>query len=91
MKVRFIPMDNQVIVQPNKKAKVTAGGLIIPDTVKSEDDPVAKIISIGPDVKKYKVGDSIIASQHGPMKLPGPDGYYILNENIIVCKVMVVS
>ncbi|MGB4076178.1 MAG: co-chaperone GroES [Minisyncoccia bacterium] len=88
------PLSDRVVVKPiEKDEKVSASGIIIPDTVDKEKPAKGKVIAVGPG--KYdedtlipmqvKVGQTVLFSKYGydEVKVDG-ENYYILSESQIL-------
>ncbi len=96
MKLPIRPMDERILVKPVEEGeKKTAGGIIIPDTVK-EKPTMAEVVALGNDVEKtteiksklsevLKVGDKVLHSKYGGTEIEW-DGnkYLILNRSDIL-------
>lgn len=75
--------DRVVAVQIEAEAK-TASGIYLPD--KAQEKPkVAKVESVGPDVKSVKKGDQIIYEEFKStnVKVDGADYVIVSEENIL--------
>jgi chaperonin GroES len=59
----FRPLHARVLVNPEKGADRTPGGLYIPENGK-EKPQIAKVIAIGPDAKHVAVGDRILFGKY---------------------------
>ena len=89
------PLGDRVVVKPSDKneEKVSASGIIIPDTVNKEKPAKGKVVAVGPG--KYddgdlipmsvKVGQTVLFSKYGydEVKINGEE-YYILSESQIL-------
>lgn len=88
------PLGDRVVVKPiEKEEKVSASGIIIPDTVNKEKPMKGKVIAVGPG--KYddgaiipmqvKVGQTVLFSKYGydEVKVDGVE-YYILAETQVL-------
>ena len=88
------PLGDRVVVAPaEKEEKVSASGIIIPDTVDKEKPAKGKVVAVGPG--KYddgelvpmqvKVGQTVLFSKYGydEVKVDGKE-YYILSESQIL-------
>ncbi len=60
--MKFAPTDKRVLIQPDEKEKVTATGIIIPDSVKAER-PVTGVIIKGSET--FKEGARVLYSKYG--------------------------
>lgn len=89
----FSPLDDRVLVQPEKAAEKTPGGLYIPDTV--QERPLeGKIVSVGPGHRNkkgrlrpldVKLGDRIMYSAHAgsSVDLDGQEFLLLREEEIL--------
>lgn len=79
----FEPMQDRVLVQPNKPEVKTAGGIIIPESMQ-KPIPGGVIKAIGPDVGGAKaiidqnpldIGDKVLYGEHAgfPVVVDGED------------------
>lgn len=88
------PLGDRVVVQPiDKEEKVSASGIIIPDTADKEKPMKGKVVAVGPG--KYdedtlvpmqvKVGQTVLFSKYGydEVKVEGVE-YYILSESQVL-------
>lgn len=53
------PLADRIVAEPTAAEAKTASGILLPDQAK-EKTQVAKVLSIGKDVKEIKVGDQIV-------------------------------
>ncbi len=94
--VGVTPLGDRVLVLPvGKDEKVSASGIIIPETVDKERPDQGTVVAVGPG--KYnedgdglvpmsvKVGDKVIFSKYGPdeIKIEGKEYYVIAESNIL--------
>lgn len=88
------PLGDRVVVRPiEKEEKVSASGIIIPDTADKEKPMKGKVVAVGPG--KYdedtlvpmqvKVGQTVLFSKYGydEVKVEGVE-YYILSESQVL-------
>ncbi len=86
-KVNIKPLADRVLVEPAAAETKTAGGIIIPDTVK-EKPQKGTVIAVGPGKKDepltVKVGDQILYGKYGgtDIAIDGKD-YLIMRESDI--------
>ncbi len=89
------PLGDRVVVKPADKneEKVSASGIIIPETVDKEKPAKGKVVAVGPG--KYddgelvpmqvKVGQTVLFSKYGYDEVKvGGEEYYILSESQIL-------
>lgn len=94
-KIGFQPLGDRVVVKPiAKEEKVSAGGIIIPDTVSKEKPMQGKVIAVGPGrynedgdgriPMEVKVGQQVMFKKpwDEPVKIDGVE-YYVLSESDI--------
>lgn len=88
------PLGDRVVVLPaDKEEKVSASGIIIPDTVDKEKPAKGKVVAVGPGryddgelvPMQVKVGQTVLFSKYGydEVKVDGKE-YYILAESQIL-------
>ncbi len=89
------PLGDRVVVLPSskKEEKVSASGIIIPDTVDKEKPAKGKVVAVGPGryddgdliPMSLKVGQTVLFSKYGydEVKIDGED-YYILSESQVL-------
>ena len=93
MSVSIKPLEDRVVVRPLEAERVTASGLIIPDTAK-EKPQEGEVIAVGEgrfDDKgaripmDVKVGDKVVFSKYGGTELKyGADEYLVLSQRDIL-------
>ena len=80
-KVKFKPLADRVLVEPEAAEEKTASGIIIPDTAK-EKPQKGKIIAVGegtPDYKmNVKVGDRVLYGKYSGTELTIDDTDYLI-------------
>ncbi len=93
--VSISPLSDRVVVRPiDTEEKVSAGGIIIPDTVGKEKPAKGKVVAVGPGrvgddnetiPLQVKVGQTVLFSKYGydEVKLDGEE-YYILSESQVL-------
>ena len=86
-KVKFKPLADRVLVEPEAAEEKTASGIIIPDTAK-EKPQKGKIIAVGEGTADYKmnvkVGDRVLYGKYSGTELTIDDtDYLIMKENDI--------
>ncbi|MDD3066772.1 MAG: co-chaperone GroES [Candidatus Gracilibacteria bacterium] len=93
MATKIQPVNDYILINPEKAEEKTASGIFIPDTASKEKPQKAKVIAVGPgkfdDEKRVemsvKVGDTILYSKYGPteVKLDGEDYFFIQDSDVI--------
>ena len=92
----YQPFGDRVVVKPIEREEVSAGGILLPDTVQ-EKPQEGKIVAVGPgrigdDGKRIamesKVDDLVVYSKYAgsELKEEGED-YLILRESDILAKI----
>ena len=92
----YQPFGDRVVVKPVEREEVSAGGILLPDTVQ-EKPQEGNIVAVGPgrtadDGKRIamesKVGDLVVYSKYAgsELKEEGAD-YLILRESDILAKI----
>lgn len=87
------PLSDRVVVKPVSQEEVSAGGIIIPDTVKKERAERGTVVATGPGRYEdgaivpmtVKKGDEVIFEQtyRDPIEVDGEE-YYIFSESSIL-------
>jgi len=82
------PVDERVIVKPDKEEEKKIGSIIIPDTASKERPTMGKVIAVGDDVAKkeggkplseiIKVGDRIVFSKYGGTEIKIDEEEYLI-------------
>ena len=80
-KVKFKPLADRVLVEPEAAEEKTASGIIIPDTPK-EKPQKGKIIAVGEGRSDYKmnvkVGDRVLYGKYSGTELTIDDTDYLI-------------
>ena len=80
-KVKFKPLADRVLVEPEAAEEKTASGIIIPDTAK-EKPQKGKIIAVGEGTADYKmnvkVGDRVLYGKYSGTELTIDDTDYLI-------------
>lgn len=95
-KSNITPLGDRVLVKPfsDKDMDVSAGGIIIPETVNKEKPEQGTVVAVGAGrvtddgsvvPVNVKVGDKIIFSKYGPdeIKVEGEEYFVISESNIL--------
>ena len=86
MSVSIKPLEDRIVVRPSAAERVTASGLVIPDTAQ-EKPQEAEVIAVGPgrvDDKGVRipvdvsVGDMVIFSKYGGTELKYNNEEYLV-------------
>ena len=83
MTIPYEPLGTRVVLQQNKREEKSPGGIIIPDTVKS-DVKTAIVMAVGPEVNTLKEGNEVSYSVEATREII-VDGkkYFLLYETEI--------
>ncbi len=91
-KLRIIPLEDRVVIQPTDEAESMRGGLYIPDTAK-EKPTQGEVLAVGPGrIEKgeripvdLKVGDKVIYGKYSgtPFTLDGEEVIIIKASDIL--------
>ena len=93
---KYQPYGDRVIVKPTQREEVSAGGIVLPDTVQ-EKPQEGEIVAVGPgrtkeDGKRVamesKVGDLVVYSKYAGSEIKEEgDDLLILRESDILAKI----
>ena len=88
------PVNDYILIEPEKAEEKTASGIFIPDTADKEKPQKAKVVAVGPgklgkDGKReelsVKAGDVILYSKYGPTEVKlGKDEYFFIQESDVI-------
>ena len=83
MSIPYTPLGTRVVLELNKRQAKTPGGIIIPETVKS-DVKTAVVMATGPEVNSLKVGNEISYSVEATREIVvNGKKYFLLYETEI--------
>jgi chaperonin GroES len=84
MKTKLQPLADYVVAKIDDPATKTASGILLPES-SAEKSQVAKVLAIGKDVKRVKIGDQIIQKGYSSTEVTvsGEDYILIKEEDII--------
>lgn len=84
MSVKIEPLADYVVAQHEEAPNKTASGLYLPEQAQ-EKPKLAKVLSIGKEVKRVKVGDKIIYKSYSTteVKLDRDDYILVKDEDIL--------
>jgi len=88
------PVNDYILIEPEKAEEKTASGIFIPDTADKEKPQKAKVVAVGPGKLgkngerielSVKVGDTILYSKYGPteVKLDTDEYFFIQDSDVI--------
>jgi|TARA_B100001750_G_C15521676_1_gene612086 chaperonin GroES len=93
---KYQPYGDRVIIKPTQREEVSAGGIVLPDTVQ-EKPQEGEIVAVGPgrtteDGKRVemesKIGDLVVYSKYAGSELKDEgDDLLILREGDILAKI----
>lgn len=87
MSVLIQPLADYVVAKGEEAASKTASGLYLPDAA-TEKPKTAKILAVGKDVSRVKVGDKIIYKSFSTTDVKiGADEYILVKEEDIIATV----
>lgn len=88
------PVNDYILIEPEKAEEKTASGIFIPDTADKEKPQKAKVVAVGPgklgeDGKReelsVKVGDTILYSKYGPTEVKlNQDEYFFIQDSDVI-------
>ncbi|MEI7818649.1 MAG: co-chaperone GroES [bacterium] len=73
------PLADRIVMQQLEAEETTASGIVLPGSAQ-EKPKMAKVISVGKDVKEVKANDQVIYKSYGP------DEVKIDKVEYLVCK-----
>lgn len=93
-KTVLTPIGGNILVRPITQEKISAAGIVLPETVNKEKSQKGEIVALGtgkitPDGKKVafnvKVGDVVVFKKYSPdeIEINGED-YLIMEEDAIL-------
>lgn len=87
MSVNIEPIADYVLAQQEEAETKTASGIFLPS--QSQEKPkIAKVLAIGGDVKKVKVGAKIIYKTYSTNEIKvGKDEYILVKEEDVIATV----
>jgi len=79
---RVKPLGKRILAKKlEQEERKTAGGLVLPDSVKNEKTIKAEVVAVGTDEKfEVKVGDKILVQSFSGTEIEEGDDKYILVE-----------
>lgn len=87
--VHIEPLHDKVVVKPLSEEKVTASGIVIPDTVNREKPMQGEVMATGPGKldengkrtpMSVKVGDMVLFTKYAPDEVEIDDEEYLVIE-----------
>ena len=91
------PLSNQVLLEPIEEEKVTASGIVLPDTVEGGKSEQGKVLAVGPGKKNdkgevqpmaVKVGDTVLFKKYGPDEFELEGKKYLVAEEADILAVL---
>jgi len=94
MSTKIQPVNDYILIEPEKELEKTASGIFIPDTADKDKPQKAKVVAVGPgkigkDGKReelsVKTGETVLYSKYGPTEVKlGEDEYFFIQESDII-------
>jgi chaperonin GroES len=92
--MNFRPLSSNLFLEPIEEEKMTAGGIVLPETAQKEKPVKAKVVAVGPGKKNDKgefqpmavrVGDTVLFKNSWPneVELEGKK-YLVVDEEDIL-------
>ena len=92
--MKLQPLEDRIVVRPNKSEETTASGLVIPDTAK-EKPQQGEVLAVGPGRRSeqtgeiipldVKVGDTVVYSKYGGTEITdGGEDLLILSSRDVL-------
>ncbi len=88
------PVNDYILIEPEKAEEKTASGIYIPDTADKEKPQKAKVVAVGPgkigengkrEELSVKKGDTVLYSKYGPTEVKlGEDEYSFIQESDVI-------
>lgn len=93
----MIALGYRVLIKPEKIEEVTAGGIVLPETVREKERLVTQtgeVVGIGPEcwdgkAQWVEVGDRVLYSKYAQKHIQDPDtkeNYVIVNDEDVIAK-----
>lgn len=84
MSAKLSPLATWVVAEQEEAVTKTASGLYLPDKA-AEKPKVAKVVSVGKEVKEIKAGDRIVYKAYATtdLKVDGKEYTLVKEEDII--------
>lgn len=78
------PLADRLLAVREEAQSKTASGIYLPETSK-EKSVIAKVIAIGPDVKRVAVGERIVYKEYATteLKVDGTDYLIVKEEDVL--------
>jgi len=88
MSVNIEPIADYVLAQQEEAETKTASGIFLPTSSSQEKPKIAKVLAIGNDVKKVKVGTRIIFKPYSTNDVKvGTEEYILVKEEDVIATV----
>jgi len=87
---RVKPLGKRILAKKiESEARTTAGGIVLPDSVKNEKTLRAEVVALGTDEKfEVKVGDQILVQSFSGTEIEeGEDKYILVEESKVLAVV----
>ena len=94
MSSKIQPVNDYILINPEKVNEKTASGIFIPETADKEKPQQAKVVAVGngklgKDGKRMemsvKVGETILYSKYGPTEVKlGNEEYFFIQDSDVI-------
>lgn len=85
---KYKPLRDFIIIKLQKvDEKKNASGIFLPENAWHDHEPLAEIISVGPDVTTIKVGESVLVNPYAILDIPNEEDIKIIKECDIIANV----
>ena len=88
------PVNDYILIEPEKAEEKTASGIYIPDTADKDKPQQGKVIAVGPgkigkdgerEELSVKEGDTVLYSKYGPTEVKlGSEEYFFIQESDVI-------
>ena len=96
-KAKIRPIGGNILVKPLNEDKVSASGIVLPETVDKEKPQKGEVVALGTGKRDHegkvvafsvKAGDVVLFKKYSPdeIKIDGED-YLIMDEDAVLCVV----
>ena len=96
-KAKIRPIGGNILVRPINEDKVSASGIVLPETVDKEKPQKGEVVALGTGKLDHdgkvvafnvKVGDTVLFKKYSPdeIKIDNED-YLIMDEDAVLCVV----
>lgn len=96
-KPKIQPVNDYILIEPEKAAEKTASGLFIPDTASKDKPQKAKVVAVGPGkvgkdgarvALSVTAGDTVLYSKYGPTEVKiGQEEFLFIQESDVIATI----